>query len=353
MEERWEPSESGSEDGSATPSSDHGGWDLSGAAPWGSSPDESELDGGAAGSDSPTTAPQWTGGAEGDDSEDRNEEWGRNEGDEAEWEIKEEAGLDQAIPRAPSVPPPPVRMQQQAVEMHGGAAAAAPPAAKRRRRERARTSTGDLSFEQCWALLSDPAQMCDGPRPDHLQAEVGGVEAQRGRLFKELHHSEDGGRTRTRGTDKWQKKHGSRGHTDLKEGGQLRRGPKGAFVRRYYGSLKPVGVDDQPAASPINFHEYEIRSADGAAVEGRHRVWHLLPNRRKETVQVGLVRVQHEDDAAKTWMQFEDASAAVKGSIEQNPSGWAFLSTPAGDFAEYHRRMPRDEPFQVSNPHPQ
>eukprot|EP01043_Picozoa_sp_COSAG02_P023105 COSAG02_NODE_1223_length_13799_cov_11.479270_10_plen_636_part_00 len=216
------------------------------------------------------------------------------------------------------------------------------------------TEPGPLDFGKAWRYLTDPAEMCDGHRPDFLLAAGQTLHDHRGKVFKEMHFQSGGAKRRNR-TDQWERKSGRRGHTDtLIEG-------TGAVVRRSYGYLKMI--NEHGEVDKTSYHEYEILSPDDArSIDPqylKYRLYHLpaarhdpsrerqpvLPNER---VQSGLLRLQlaSDSEAPDRWMQFEDSSHHVMGSIEQNERGFATFITPAGDFAEWHRRVESEEPME-------
>jgi hypothetical protein len=252
--------------------------------------------------------------------------------------------------RAPLSAPPVVKRQRVAATASPAAETAARPRARASAAEQAAATaagTGDntLSFADAWSLLSDPANPCDGPRPNRLLTDDDRP-TERGRLYKELHHAEVGGHVRRRGSDKWERKQGKKGHSD----GTI--AESGTVLRRSYGTISIMDTDGD-VAGKATYHQYEVLSPGGArAVKSEHskyRLFHLLPQRTRENnVQKDLMRVQTKgpDQPGLRWIQFENEAGEFRGAIEQNQQGFATFNTGAGDFAEWHRRMPDEAPFE-------
>jgi hypothetical protein len=275
-------------------------------------------------------------------------------------------GVSGAPGAAPQLPlPVPADVEQPPVH----AASAAGPAATSHIFDEA-----SLPFDEVHRMLTDEAEPCAGTRPDYMLGEEfrgrwPDNEQPRGSIvFKELHHAAVGGKKRRRGTDKWQRQDGKKGHADH------RIAATGNLVRRSYSTVTlmqaPTQTSGATEVGKLRYHEYKIQDAANPDHE-RFRLYHVFfpdpdtpsevdldrNHRTDSDVQTGLLRLQLPESAADRllgrgrqgggrWVQFENAEGRTMGSIEQNPQGHAMLSTPAGDFAEWHPRMPGEAPFE-------
>ena len=59
----------------------------------------------------------------------------------------------------------------------------------------------------------------------------------------------------------------------------------------------------------------------------------------------GLVTLTLSQEHTR-WVQFQDNAGRTAGSIEMNETGGAYLNSTAGDFAEWHPRLPTERPLE-------
>eukprot|EP01052_Picozoa_sp_SAG31_P018000 SAG31_NODE_1256_length_9081_cov_13.160655_8_plen_1059_part_00 len=227
-------------------------------------------------------------------------------------------------------------------------------------------------------LLTDSSYVAGGARPDHLQ----GCPRVRGRIFKE-HVAK--GRRRKKGTDLW--------HFKARRESFVPPGPDPeAGVVCSQGTVTLVDKNSTISESPLSpvklpAMEYRlIRSLSSSAKDKRAqqpvrldpdgwRLYHILPPEAHAVPAVEITgeglkeRAQRRADLSRAtvrssgaskvedsstprvglaidlppqpeseWLQFRSKDGVVAGAFAPNSRGHAQFTTPAADFAEWHRR---------------
>lgn len=226
-----------------------------------------------------------------------------------------------------------------------------------------------LTYQGAFELIRAP-NPCSGPRPTYLSQSYSSVADMRGLVFKET--------TRTRRkqrTDLWLAQGGPNGSS-------CETVAIGVTVRRKYGQLTLRHFETGEPTDALKFHEYTVRlessQLDSTVPNGttQSKMFHILPqeaqpplvaNDRSTDVQnagttegngkriSGLLTLQLATEAGAItgsrrqprWIKFDDASGQEMGSIVPNESGdGVVISSAAGDFAEWHPKLPGERPFE-------
>eukprot|EP01043_Picozoa_sp_COSAG02_P011335 COSAG02_NODE_416_length_22749_cov_21.264059_6_plen_387_part_00 len=313
--------------------------------------------------------------------------WAYEDSDNSEAQLDAAQLLGDAIDTAaasttvadtPQLAPPAVKRQrgaEQPAEPHDAGAPGAGDIVK--------VGYGRLTFGQAEQLLRTDALCCAGERPDYL-ATVGW--ASLGNVYK------DAVERRRKGIDRWQCKYGKGCVTAATADGQC-------IIRRSYGKIKVMqqAADGDEAERPLppvlKFHQFTLElpprdaTAAGAGTGGKGRqvralvtsqkLFHLLGAKEQGELDpatidadvyprplsagdssmhtfkgmLQLTNPQHHKGGSKgtrAWVSFHregpQGDYEQRGSIIDGKHGAQFSST-SGDFAEYHRRCPDEEPF--------